>query len=147
MILLENAALRLASTPPRIEQYVAKTAPNIAHNIFRNTIIKTGIQYGMTMRQLAKLQIRSNENEIDIHLKYWGSVRGDRLRQRWFVKPKEKKALHWTIGGTNFFSKGHWVSGVDGRWVINRAVKLGLAKFQRTLQDSIENFLEVTRLW
>ena len=144
---MEHAALRLASTPFRVEQYAKKQAPIIAHSTLRHTIVKTALQHGMTLRQLAHLSIRSQEDTVDIHLKYWGPVLGTAKRHRWFVKPKEKKALHWTAGGNNFFSKGHFVSGIDAKWVLDRGIKAGIARFSSQLQHSIENFLEVTRMW
>ena len=144
---MEHAALRLDSTPFRVEQYVKKTAGNIAHRTLRHTITKTGLQHGMTLRQLAHLRITSHDDTIDVHLKYWGPVYGTKKRHKWFVKPTQKKALHWVVGGNNFFSKGHFVSGIDAKWVLDRGIKAGLAKFSAQMQHSIENFLEVTRMW
>lgn len=38
--------------------------------------------------------------------------------KRHFVAPVNKTALSWSQGGTRFFSKGHWVSGIKkSEWI------------------------------
>lgn len=152
---LDDTALRLASSPFRISQHIKKDSIRIGIKTFHDFIIRTGLQYGMTMRQLAKLQIKSDDdNAILISLRYHGPTKGDKPRQKWFISPKGgsnprggPQALFWqSLTGSKFFSKGHFVTGTDARWVIDRAVKNGLKRFKEDLKGNTEQFLEATKI-
>ena len=45
------------------------------------------------------------------------------VRQPYWVEPVTKKALHWEVGGQDFFSKGHWIFGQKPNPYADRAVE------------------------
>ena len=139
----EETALRLASSPFRISEFVRKSGPDIGKSIFKQSIVNLGRSLGMTNRVLSKLAINTDGKEITITLPYHGPARGKQSLLRWFVKPDKKKALHW---GDEFFSRGHFVTGVDGRFVVERGINQGLAQFRRKIKQETENFLEATKI-
>lgn len=97
----------------------------------------------MTNRVLSKLEITSDGNTIQVRLPYHGPARGQQAKLRWPVKPDKKKALHW---GGEFFSKGHFVTGVDGLYVVNTGISQGLAQFRRMIKSATESHLEAMRI-
>ena len=55
-----------------------------------------------------------------------------------FVK---KKALHWeTEYGTNAFSKGHVVSGIEARHLVERHIEWGKPKVQTRVRQEFEKW-------
>jgi len=143
---LDNTALRLASSPFRVSEFLRKNSLHIAQKTIRDEIIKVGQSLGMTHKQLSKLTITLDGSDIIVHFKYHGPTRGNQARQKWFVEPKTAKALHWSKNNSDFFSKGHFVTGVDGRYVITLGVKRGLNKFKNQLKLETESFLEANQI-
>lgn len=92
------------------------------------------------------MTINPSELELEISIKTYGPTSGTRPRERWTVAPKNKNALHWVAGGTSFFSRGHMVSGVDVKYILDHGIKRGLAKFRRDIKQQTEQFMEATSL-
>jgi len=142
----DDTALRLASTPFRISEFVRKNSGRIALKTIFESVKKLGFSSGMTERQLNKLSVRSDADGIQVTLRYHGPSRGNQPKQRWRVEPDSSGSLSWVQGGSRFFSKGHWVTGVDGRWVVEQGTKQGITNFKLQLKQEIENHLEVNRI-
>jgi len=140
---LDDRALRLASSPFRVSEFLRKESGRIAQEIFKQTIINLGSSLGMTNRVLSKLSVKSDGITINITLPYHGPTRGQQAKLKWFVKPDSKKALHW---GEEFFSKGHFVTGIDGLYVVNTGIQQGLAQFRRAIKSETESHLEANRI-
>ena len=143
---LDDTALRLASSPFRISEFIRKNSARIALKTIFEAVKFLGFSSGMTERQLSKLSVLSDADGIKVNLRYHGPSRGNQPTQKWFVKPDSSKSLSWTQGGSRFFSKGHFVSGVDGRYVVERGTRQGLTKFKSQLKQEIENHLEATKI-
>lgn len=139
----DDTALRLASSPFRISEFLRKNSGSIAQSIFKQSIVNLGRSVGMTSRVLSKLEVKSDGTEITVNLPYHGPTRGTQPVQRWFVRPDKKKALFW---GGEFFSRGHFVTGVDGLWVVEKGIVQGLEQFKRKIKQETENHLEANRI-
>lgn len=100
----------------------------------------------MTSKQLSKLTIDPSELDIEISIKTHGPIRGDKPRQKWKTAPVNKKANSWVSNGTRFFSKGHFVTGADAKYVVQVGLRRGLAKFRREIKTRTEDFMEATSL-
>lgn len=100
----------------------------------------------MTVKQLSKLTINPNNLDLEISIKTYGPTEGIQERPKWFVKPINKKSLSWISNGERYFSKGHFVSGADARYVLNRGIKRGMAKFRSELKQATENYMETTKI-
>lgn len=143
----ENTALRLDSAPFRISEFLRKNHMKIASQTIEREIRLVGQgEAKMTARQLSKLTINPSELDIEISIKTHGPTRGIQARPKWTVKPRRRKALSWVSAGTRFFSKGHFVSGADAKYVINVGLKRGLEKFKREIKQQTEQFMEATRI-
>ena len=95
------------------------------------------------MKHLVLVQ---DELNISYKMKYRGPVRGTAPRHKWFVAPVEKKALSWSSNGTQYFSKGHFVSGVDAKYVLNEGVQRGILPYKVAIKAELEAFQEATKL-
>lgn len=61
---------------------------------------------GLTLRQIGRMEylIEASEEYTDAVL--YG-------HRRFWVEPKEGGVLHWTQGGRDIFSKGHWIPATE----------------------------------
>lgn len=144
---LDNTALRLDSAPFRVSEFLRKNSLSIATKTIEREIRLVGISAGMTAKQLSKLTINPSELDLEISIKTHGPTRGDKPRQKWFVAPKNKKVLSWVAGGfVKGFSKGHFVTGVDAKYVLDVGIKRGVNKFRREIKKETESFMEATSL-
>jgi len=143
---LDDTALRLASSPFRVSEFLRKNGANIAQGTIKEAIRRLGFSAGMTERQLSKLTVTPEPDGIKVNLPYHGPTRGNQPKQRWFVRPVGKKAISWVQGGSRFFSKGHFVTGVDGRYVVERGINTGLIQFKSQLKQQTESHLEANRI-
>lgn len=139
---LDNTALRLESAPFRIAEFFRKNYLSIARNTIEREIIREGIAAKMTAKQLSKLQIAPDNLDLVISIRTHGPTSGKEPRPKWRVAPDKKKALHWSVNGTNYFSKGHFVSGADAKYVLDHGIKRGLAKFRAEIKKQTETYME-----
>lgn len=142
----DNTALRLDSAPFRISEFLRKNHMKIASDTIEREIRFVAKSAKMTSKQLSKLTINPTELEIEISIKTHGPTRGIEARPKWKVTPKSKKALSWVSGGTRFFSKGHFVTGADAKYVLDVGLKRGLNKFRNQLKAQTEQFMEATSI-
>ena len=144
---LDNAALRLDSAPFRVSEFLRKNSLGLASKTIEREIRLVGISAGMSAKQLSKMTIAPSELDIEISIRTHGPARGDKPRQKWFVAPKNKKALSWVAGGfVRGFSKGHFVTGADAKYVLDVGIKRGVAKFRNELRKEAESFMGETSI-
>jgi len=136
----------LDSTPFRVSEFLRKNSLSIARKTIEREIRLVGVSAGMTAKQLSKLTINPSELDLEISIKTHGPIRGDKPRQKWFVAPKNNKVLSWISEGTRFFSKGHFVTGVDAKYVLDVGIKRGIGKFRNEIKKQTESFMEGTSL-
>jgi len=150
---LDNTALRLDSVPFRISEFLRKNSLSIASKTIEREIRLVGVSAGMTAKQLSKLTINPSELDLEISIKTHGPIRGDKPRQKWFIAPKGGKnprghprVLSWVDNGTRFFSKGHFVTGADAKYVLDVGIKRGVSKFRNEIKKQTESFMEASSL-
>jgi hypothetical protein len=74
---------------------------------------------GDLSRGLHMRQVNRFEYVIEGEADYTEAVlRGHR---RFWVEPKSSPVLHWSAGGIDFFSKGHWIPRTEGQNFVARA--------------------------
>jgi len=146
LLSFDNAALRLDSAPFRISEFLRKNHQKIAADTIQREIMFTGQAAKMTSRQLSKLTINPTDLDLEISIKTHGPTRGIEARPKWKVKPIKKKSLSWVSAGNRFFSKGHFVTGADAKYVLDVGIKRGLAKFRQELKSRTEDFMGATSI-
>lgn len=143
---LEDTALRLESIPFRLRQYLKQNIARIAEQTIGQSIKQQAALYGLSDKVMKHLVLVQDELNISYQMKYRGPVRGTAPRHKWFVAPVEKKALSWSSNGTQYFSKGHFVSGVDAKYVLNEGVQRGILPYKVAIKAELEAFQEATKL-
>jgi hypothetical protein len=147
------SALRTQSLPFRIEEYVNFRIVDIAND----TIVKA-IRDEATLKNMPDRYINNIHSEFDGgELWIWVDFKGKKGEpldlffeegtKRHFIKPVLKKALRWFQGGVKFFSKGHYVSGIEARHIFREGLKKGYPEFKKTLTKDLEKYLEETSLF
>jgi hypothetical protein len=143
---LEDTALRLESIPFRLRQYLKQNIARIAEQTIGQSIKQQAALYGLSDKVMKHLVLVQDELNISYQMKYRGPVRGTAPRHKWFVAPVEKKALSWSSNGTQYFSRGHFVSGVDAKYVLNEGVQRGIIPYKVAIKAELEAFQEATKL-
>jgi hypothetical protein len=143
---LEDTALRLESIPFRLRQYLKQNIARIAEQTIGQSIKQQAALYGLSDKVMKHLILVQDELNISYQMKYRGPVRGTAPRHKWFVAPVEKKALSWSSNGTQYFSRGHFVSGVDAKYVLNEGVQRGIIPYKVAIKAELEAFQEATKL-
>ena len=143
---LEDTALRLESIPFRLRQYLKQNITRIAEQTIGQSIKQQAALYGLSDKVMKHLVLVQDELNISYQMKYRGPVRGTAPRHKWFVAPVEKKALSWSSNGTQYFSRGHFVSGVDAKYVLNEGVQRGIIPYKVAIKAELEAFQEATKL-
>lgn len=143
---LEDTALRLESIPFRLRQYLKQNIARIAEQTIGQSIKQQAALYGLSDKVMKHLVLVQDELNISYKMKYRGPVRGTAPRHKWFVAPVEKKALSWSSNGTQYFSRGHFVSGVDAKYVLNEGVQRGIIPYKVAIKAELEAFQEATKL-
>lgn len=151
-----------ATISKRANEFIKSESAKIAEPIFRAAIKEVAYFYGMSNKQLKSLKFKQEGMDIVIKWRYHGPVRGNKAVQRWFIKPKKPGGvLHWiaktpaarsfpqfnNVSGSfshHAFSKGHYIRGIDARYVLNKGIKVGTMLFHEALKTKLEQYLAVT---
>jgi hypothetical protein len=56
--------------------------------------------------------------------------------RRFWVEPREGGVLHWSSGGQDFFSKGHWIPATEGQDFVSRAQDIEQARLPTYIQEA-----------
>lgn len=150
---LHLSALRMQSLPFRIEEFVDYKIEDIANQ----TLVKT-IREEAVLKKMPKRYIDNIHSEFDgNYLWIWVDFKGKNKEpldlffeegtQRHFIAPRFKKALKWVQDGVKFFSKGHYVSGLQARHVFRDGLDKGYPEFKKKLTQELEDYLKETSLF
>lgn len=60
--------------------------------------------------------------------------------KRHFIRPIKKLALSWVIFGVRFFSRGHWVMGIERTLLIQNTVERTMPLIQQKLDQATAQF-------
>lgn len=147
------SALRTQSLPFRIKEFTDYKILDIANE----TLVKT-IQEEAVLKKMPKRYIDNIKSDFDgTYLWIWVDFKGKNKEpldlyfeegtKRHFIKPRFKKALRWMQDGVKFFSRGHYVSGLQARHVFGDGLKKGYPGFKKKLTQELEDYLEETKLF
>lgn len=153
---MRDTALRLESSVFRLKQFLKQNIERLAYRNFVTDVVNVCREFGMTDGQLKHLKVSSEGTTLIISLRYHGPTQSNGFtRDRWWIEPKAggslsanmPKALSWMSNGTRYFSKGHYITGVNGRVVLDAAVKRSLPRFMESIREESEQFLEANKIW
>ncbi len=144
---LHLSALRMQSLPFRIKEIINYKILSIANQTLVEAIHQEAIQ-----KKMPKRYINSIQSDFDgTYLWIWVDFKGKKLEpldeyfeegtKRHFIKPVLRKALRWFQDGIKYFSKGHYVSGIQARHVFSEGFKKGYPKFKEKLVEELEGEL------
>lgn len=152
---MRDTALRLESSVFRIKQFLKQNVTRIAKSVFEPELKRNAIILGLTEKQLRHLNITSEDNTLVVKMKYHGPTRSNYIRERWWIEPigsgslsaNLPKALSWVSNGRRFFSKGHYITGINGKIALSSAVRLSVPKFTESVKKETEAFMERNKIW
>lgn len=147
---LHLSALRTQSLPFRIEEFINFKVVDIANKTIVRAIRDEAILKDMPQRYVDGINVEFDGKELWI----WVDFKGDEEEKldlffeegtkRHFIKPNIKKSLAWLV---EFFSKGHWVSGIKARHIFRDGTLKGYPEFKKLLKKEVEAYMEETRLF
>lgn len=147
------SALRTQSLPFRIKEFTDYKILEIANKTLFKAIRDEAIKKKMPARYINNLH-----SDFDgTYLWIWVDFKGKKIEpldeyfeegtKRHFIKPRIKKALRWFQDGVKYFSKGHYVSGIQARHVFSEGFKKGYPEFKEKLANELETYLGGTMLF
>jgi len=147
---LHLSALRTESLSFRVEEFINHRILIIANQTLLEAIHQEAIKKNMPKRYIQSIQ-----SDYDgTYLWIWVDFKGKDLEplDEWFeegtpdhpILPKRKKALMWIHNGIKYFSKGHWISGMQAKHVFSEGFKKGYPEFKKKLQEELEVHLKET---
>lgn len=157
---LHLTALRTQSLPFRIQEFIDYRVVDIANKTLVRAIIDEAHDKHIPQRYIDSIKVDYGNKELWIWVGFKGR-KGQPLdiffeegTKDHEIKPRTKKALSFiergAIGvasGIRFFSKGHWVSGIEARHVFRDGLRKGYPEFKKTLQDELEEYLRENSLF
>lgn len=147
------SALRTQSLPFRVQEFVDFKVREIAEKTIVRAIRDEATSKNMPQRYVNNIHSEFDGKELWIWVDFKGKKQEpldfyfEEGTKRHFIKPVFKKALRWFEGSIKFFSKGHYVSGIQARHVFREGLKKGYPEFKRSLQREIEIYLKETTLF
>ena len=150
---LHLSALRTQSLAFRIEEFIDFELLNIANK----TLVKT-IREEAEKKDLPERYIKNIKSDFDgTYLWIWVEFKGknnepldeyfEEGTRRHFIAPKIKKALKWVKDEAKFFSKGHYIRGIQAKHVFADGLAKGYPEFKTQLKNEIEDYLTETRMF
>jgi hypothetical protein len=150
---LHLSALRTQSLPFRIGEFANSRLLDIANQTIVRTIKEEATQKGMPKRYVDGVHAEFDGEYLWIWIDFKGKNNEpldlwfEEGTKRHFVKPVTKKALSWVLGGIRFFSKGHFVSGIEAKYIFKNGVKKGYPEFKSKLTVEIQKYLEESQIF
>ena len=147
------SALRTQSLPFRIKEFVDYKVLAIANQTLVEAIHQEAINKKMPERYIHSIQSDFDGTYLWIWVNFKGKDREpldlyfEEGTERHFIKPKFKKALKFVQDGLKFFSKGHYVSGLQARHVFQDGLQKGYPEFKKKLTQELEDYVEETSLF
>lgn len=150
---LHISALRAQSLAFRIEEFIHSNVLEIADKTLVKTIRDEAQQKGLPERYVKNIKSDYDGEYLWIWVDFKGKNKEpldlwfEEGTKRHFIKPVFKKALTWVLGEIRYFSKGHFVSGIEAKHIFKKGVQKGYPEFKNKLAVSIQSYLEETRLF
>ena len=153
----------MASIKEKIEDFINDQTVNIAERTFGEEFLKLADAEGMSARYKQSLKIKTDFGKLFLELDYQGDnneplgVWFEHGTKDHFIEPKGggsqfgkiskefggkfvgANVLSWVENGQRFFSKGHFVKGIQARQIMERMVRLGLPKFVELFKREVQN--------
>lgn len=147
------SALRTQSLPFRIQEYIEFRIVDIANDTIVKAIHDEAVLKKMPERYINNIHSEFDGKELWIWVDFKGE-KGEPL-DLFFeegtpdhpILPRLKNVLSWVSKGIRYFSRGHWVSGIEARHVFREGLKKGYPQFKSTLTKDLENYLQETSLF
>ena len=150
---LHLSALRTQSLTFRIEEFADSRILDIANQTLVKTIREEAILKKMPKRYIDGIHSEFDGNYLWIWVDFKGKDREpldvffEEGTKRHFIKPKFKKALKWIQDGVKYLSKGHYVSGLQAKYVFRDGMRKGYPEFKKKLTQELEDYLQETSLF
>jgi len=147
------SALRTQSLAFRIQEYLEHKIVDIANETIVEAIRQEAMHKEMPPRYINSLHSDFDGNYLWIWVDFKGKnnvpldLWFEEGTKRHFIKPIFKKALSWVLRGVRFFSKGHFVSGIEAKHIFENGLQKGYPRFKAKLTQEIQNYLEATKLF
>ena len=147
------SALRTQSLSFRIQEYLEYKIVEIANETIVEAIRQEAMHKEMPPRYINSLHSDFDGNYLWIWVDFKGKnnvpldLWFEEGTKRHFIKPVFKKALSWVLRGVRFFSKGHFVSGIEAKHIFENGLQKGYPRFKAKLTQEIQNYLEATKLF
>jgi len=147
------SALRTQSLAFRIQEYLEYKIVDIANETIVEAIRQEAMHKEMPPRYINSLHSDFDGNYLWIWVDFKGKnnvpldLWFEEGTKRHFIKPVFKKALSWVLRGVRFFSKGHFVSGIEAKHIFENGLQKGYPRFKAKLTQEIQNYLEMTKLF
>lgn len=150
---LHLSALRTQSLPFRIQEFINASVVDIANKTLVQAIRNEASLRNMPQRYIDGIHAEFVSGELWIWVDFKGK-KGEPL-DLFFeegtpdhpILPKNKKVLSWISGGIRYFSKGHWITGVEARHIFRNGTIKGYPKFKALLKTETEAYIEETKLF
>ncbi|MCZ6583234.1 MAG: hypothetical protein O6761_08740 [Thaumarchaeota archaeon] len=147
------SALRTQSLPFRIKEFIDYRLLDIANQTIVKSIKEESVLKKMPTRYTENIHAEIDKEYLWIWVDFQGKNKEpldiffEEGTKRHFVKPVTKKALAWIQKEVQYFSKGHYVSGIKARYVFRDGFLKGYPAFKKMLQKELEEYLEETMLF
>lgn len=147
------SALRTQSLTFRIEEFADSRLVNIADQTLVRAIKEEATQKGMPKRYIDNIHSDFDGEYLWVWVDFKGKNNEpldlwfEEGTKRHFIKPIFKKALKWVLGQVRFFSKGHFVSGIEAKYIFRDGVEKGYPEFKTKLTKEIQTYLQETQLF
>jgi len=138
---LHLSALRAQSLPERMQDFINYKIKEIGDETITKAIKNEATAKNMPSRYINSIQSEFDGQEFWVWVDF-KEKKGEPLdlffeegTKDHKIVPRIKKALAWA---GEFFSKGHWVSGIKARHVFRDGFKKGYPEFKERLRVEIE---------
>ena len=128
-----------------VDTFINNKIINLAERTFGEEFLKLANANGMTDRYKQSLKITQEGSTLVLELDYRGrdndeplGVWFERGTRRHFIKPTNK-VLSWIENGQRFFSKGHFVSGIVPKRIMENMARNGMVPFKQRFKEEFEN--------
>lgn len=143
----------MQSLPFRIEEFLNFKIVDIANQTLVAAIREEAFSKNMPARYINSIKAEYDRGYLWIWVDFKGK-KGEPLdlffeegTKRHFIKPKTKKSLAWVQKGVQYFSKGHYVSGITARHVIKNGFQNGYPDFKKKVTEELESYVKETMLF
>jgi len=145
------SALRTQSLPYRIQDFINSKIKKIGDQTILKAIREEAVAKNMPARYINNIQSDFDGEYLWVWVDFKGKKEepldlffeeGTKDHE---IKPLRKKALAFlekgaigVVTGVRRFSKGHWVSGIEARYIFKNGFKKGYPEFKKRFTEELE---------